>query len=229
MEIIFRLISNRGIAANSEYLPHLTLWIALIGGIIATRKRSHLKLSNNLLNLNEVWKERIEVFTSFCSVLISTVLSCTALSLSILAFEPNEKIGFIPIHFAIAILPIGFIIIAFRFIIAANQKKLINLLLIIFAVPAGLIISLESLVNCCIAIFPSYNPDYATVNIVIKIITTLRLPLTIGIIISAFLGTPIFIAMGGFTFLQFISNGGALEVVPDEIYTMLSQPLIPAF
>ena len=145
-----------------------------------------------------------------------------------MAFDTSDKIGFIPIHFAVAILPVGFILISIRFVFAANQKKQINNFLILTAFPLGLIASLEALINCSMVIFPSYNPSFTAVNVIISTISTLRIPLTIIIIASAFLGTPIFIAMGGFTILQFIANGGALEVVPDEVYAMLSQPLIPA-
>ena len=61
-----------------------------------------------------------------------------------MAFDTSDKIGFIPIHFAVAILPVGFILISIRFVFAANQKKQVNNFLILTAFPLGLIASLKS-------------------------------------------------------------------------------------
>ena len=63
---------------------------------------------------------------------------------------------------------------------------------------------------------------------VASVAAALRLPLVLALVAAAFIGTPIFVLLSGFTLLQFLATGGALEVVADEAYSMLSQPLVPA-
>ena len=56
----------------------------------------------------------------------------------------------------------------------------------------------------------------------------LHVPLVVALIAGALVGAPVFVLLGGLAVLFFTHSGGSLEVIPNEAYTMLSGPTIPA-
>ncbi len=222
-----RLLFGGGVAVTTEYVRHLTLWVALLAGIVTTRQGAHLALSSGLHQLPGPWGERLRAAASAVAVAVTTALAAGALSLLLLAFDPGQRVGAVPIRAAVAILPLGFAAIAARFAAAAFARRR-GRWAVLAAVPLGLLIGCGPLVNSLQVIAPAYFPSYALVEAVAGAATALRLPLVLALVAAAFIGTPIFVLLSGFTLLQFLATGGAPEVVADEAYAMLSQPLVPA-
>ena len=224
---LLRLLFGGGLAASGEYVRHLTLWVALIGGIVTTRQGSHLALSSGLHQLPDPWGGRVRAAASALSVAVSTALAVSSLSLLLLAFDPGQDVGGVPIRIAVAALPLGFAGMTAHFAVTAFRQRGARAA-VLLAVPLGLLISSGPLVNALQVLMPGYFPSYALVEAVAAGAAGARLPLVVALVASAFIGTPIFVILSGFTLLQFLGTGGALEVVPDEAYAMLSQPLVPA-
>ena len=224
---VLRLLFGGGLAASGEYVRHLTLWVALIGGVVTTRRGSHLALSSGLHQLPDPWGERVRAAAGAISVVVTTALAVSALSLVLIAFDPSQDVGGVPIRLAVAVLPLGFAGMAAHFV-AHGLRQPAARAAVLLAVPAGLLIGIGPLVNALQVVAPGYFPSYALVDAVAAAAAAARLPLVLVLIASAFIGTPIFVILSGFTLLQFLASGGALEVVPDEAYAMLSQPLVPA-
>ena len=224
---VLRLLAGGGLAASGDYVRHLTLWVALVGGVVTTRRGSHLALSSGLHQLPDPWGARVRAAAGAISVAVTTALAISALSLVLIAFDPSEHVGGVPIRLAVAVLPLGFAGMAAHFV-AHGLKQPAARVAILLAVPAGLLIGVGPLVNALQVAAPGYFPSYALVDAVAAAAAAARLPLVLILIGSAFIGTPIFVILSGFTLLQFLGSGGALEVVPDEAYAMLSQPLVPA-
>ena len=225
--VVMRLLFGGGLAVATEYVRHLTLWVALLAGIVTTRQGAHLALSSGLHQLAGPWGDRLRTAAGAVAVAVTTALAAGALSLLLLAFDPRQRVGGIPIQFAVAILPLGFAAIAARFA-AAGWRRRGGRLAVLAAVPVGLLLGSGALVNSLQAVAPAYFPSYALVQAVAAAAALLRLPLVLALTAAAFVGTPIFVLLSGFTLLQFLATGGAVEVVADEAYAMLSQPLVPA-
>jgi len=225
--VVMRLAFGGGLAVTTEYVRHLTLWVALLAGIVTTRQGAHLALSSGLHQLPSPWGDRIRTAAGALSVLVTTALAASAMSLLLLAFDPGQRVGGVPIRVAVAILPAGFTAMAARFVGAAFQRRS-GRLAALAALFLGLLIGSGPLVNALQVVAPSYFPSYALVAAVSSVAAALRLPLVLALVAAAFIGTPIFVLLSGFTLLQFLATGGALEVVADEAYSMLSQPLVPA-
>ena len=225
--VVMRLLFGGGLAVTTEYVRHLTLWVALLAGIITTRQGAHLALSSGLHKLPGPWGGRMRAAASAISVAVTTALAASALSLLLLAFDPRQRVGAVPIQAAVAILPAGFAAIAARFAAAAFRQRC-GRLAVLAAIPAGLLLGSEPLVNSLQAVAPAYFPSYDLVQAVAAAATALRLPLLLALVAAAFIGVPIFVLLSGVTLLQFLATGGALEVVANEAYAMLSQPLVPA-
>ena len=225
--VVMRLAFGGGLAVTTEYVRHLTLWVALLAGIVTTRQGAHLALSSGLHRLPSPWGERTRAAANALAVLVTTALAASALSLLLLAFDPLQRVGGVPIRAAVAILPAGFAAMAARFVGAAFRDRG-GRLAALAALGVGLLLGSGPLVNALQVVAPGYLPSYALVDAVAAVAAALRLPLVLALVAAAFIGTPIFVLLSGFTLLQFLATGGALEVVADEAYSMLSQPLVPA-
>ena len=225
--VVLRLLFGGGLAVTTEYVRHLTLWVALLAGIVTTRQGAHLALSSGLHKLPGAWGGRLRATAGALSVLVTTALAASALSLVLLAFDPLQRVGAVPIQAAVAILPLGFAAMAARFVAAAGPGRGARIAALL-AIPGGLLIASAPLVNALQVLAPAYFPSYTLVQTVAAAAAALRLPLVLALVAAAFIGAPIFVLLSGFTLLQFLATGGALEVVPDEAYSMLSQPLVPA-
>ena len=225
--VVIRLAFGGGLAVTTEYVRHLTLWVALLAGIVTTREGAHLALSSGLHKLAGPWGDRTRDAASALSVLVTTALAASALSLVLLAFDPLQRVGGVPIRAAVAILPAGFAAMAAHLVAVAFRRRS-GRVAVLLAIPAGLLIGSGPLVNALQVVAPAYFPSYTLVQAVAGVAAALRLPLVLALVAAAFIGTPIFVLLSGFTLLQFLATGGALEVVADEAYTMLSQPQVPA-
>ena len=224
---LLRLLFGGGLAASGDYVRHLTLWVALIGGIVTTRHGAHLALSSGFHQLPDPWGERIRATAGAISVAVTTALAVSALSLVLVAFDPGQDVGGVPIQLAVAALPVGFAGMAAHFVMNGLRQPAARVA-VLLAVPTGLLIGIGPMVNALQVAAPGYFPSYALVDAVATAAAAARLPLVLILVASAFIGTPIFVILSGFTLLQFLGSGGALEVVPDEAYAMLSKPLVPA-
>ena len=199
--VVMRLLFGGGLAVTTEYVRHLTLWVALLAGIITTRQGAHLALSSGLHKLPGPWGGRMRAAASAISVAVTTALAASALSLLLLAFDPRQRVGAVPIQAAVAILPAGFAAIAARFAAAAFRQRC-GRLAVLAAVPAGLLLGSEPLVNSLQAVAPAYFPSYDLAQAVAAAATALRLPLLLALVAAAFIGVPIFVLLSGVTLLQ---------------------------
>ena len=123
VNVVMRLAFGGGLAVTTEYVRHLTLWVALLAGIVTTRQGAHLALSSGLHQLPSPWGDRTRAAAGALSVLVTTALAASALSLLLLAFDPERRVGGVPIRAAVAILPAGFAAMAVRFVGAAFQRR----------------------------------------------------------------------------------------------------------
>lgn len=228
LEIIFRKFFKTGIPGSSEYIHHLVLWIAFVGGMITSRQNAHLSFSILKDILAGSIKRRTLRFIDLISATICWAFFWSALSLCFVGFAVDRQIGPIPLRWVVLIMPVGFAGMAIRF--TANQKnRMITTVLSIAGFILGLIFSFSSIGNLL-----SYTIPGIPEQIVILIedfsftLSGYVFPLIILLIISAFLGVPIFIVLGGIAYFLFFQSGGALETISNESYTILTSHSIPA-
>jgi len=228
LEIIFRKIFKTGIPGSSEYIRHLVLWLAFVGGMITSRQNAHLSFSILKDILVEPFKKRILRFIDLISATICWAFFWSALSLCFLGFDADRQIGLIPLRLVVLIIPIGFAGMAIRF--TANQKNpAITAFLFGIAFMLGLVLSLTSIGNLLGVLMPDFPEQMLTFTENFSIeLSAYVFPFIILLIISAFFGVPIFVVLGGVAYFLFFQSGGALETVPNESYTILTSHSIPA-
>ena len=230
--VLSRKLSLAGIRGISGYVQHIVIWIAFAGGAVTSRQGQHLALTYGLDFFGDAVKSWVRTFTSVVDVLILSTLTIASLSFSFLGFDPGAKVGVIPIWILALAMPAGFLLMTAR-AIARSSEKPARRWIAALGVPAGILYGMPALANLLAAAAgaeggPIVDAAIAVASAVAPLLNALHLPLVVILIASTMLGTPIFILLGGLAVLFFTHAGGSLEVIPNEAYTMLSGPVIPA-
>ncbi len=229
--VLARKLSLAGIRGISGYIQHVVIWIAFAGGAVTSREGKHLALTYGLDFFGDAVKSWVRTCTSLVDVLILSSLTIASLSFSFLGFDPGAMVGVIPIWILALAMPAGFLLMTARAIARSSEKpgrKWIAAL----GVPAGILYGMPALANLLAAVAggggPIVDAAMAAASAIGPVLNAVHLPLVVILIASTLLGTPIFVLLGGLAVLFFTHAGGSLEVIPNEAYTMLSGPVIPA-
>jgi len=231
-EVILRGVFHTGIPDSQSYVYHLVFFLTFIGGALTARENRHLSILIGNEHLPVSWRVPVNVINSHVSIAIVTAFFWSSLSFVLLAFSPEGRIGFIPIRFVVIFMPVGLLSIAWRFFRNSPQGGL-NRLTAGLGVLTGIIFSFSSIYNLLFFFFPGLPLFFDTLlNQWYLWIPGLALFTIIVLVITAVLGNPLFVVLGGVAYLLFARNGGALESIPNEAYTMLISetiPVIPLF
>ncbi len=117
METIARGIFKTGIPHSTGYIQHLVLWVCFVSGMITSREDRHLALSVGVDLVKEPLRAWIVAFTGLIAVTVTTTLFFSSLSFVFNAFGEGDKIGFVPIQLFVIVMPIGFAVMAVRFML----------------------------------------------------------------------------------------------------------------
>jgi tripartite ATP-independent transporter DctM subunit len=231
--VLSRKLSLAGIRGSSGYIQHIVIWIAFAGGAVTSREGKHLALTYGLDFFGEAVKSWVRTLTSLIDVFILSSLTIAALSFSFLGFDPGARVGLIPLWALALAMPAGFLLMTARAIARSSEKPARRWIPVI-GVFGGLLYGMPALANVLAAAAGPSAGGFiaegaaAIAAAVAPVQNALHLPLLVLLIASTLLGTPIFILLGGLAVLFFTHAGGSLEVIPNEAYTMLSGPVIPA-
>lgn len=227
-EIIVRTFFRTGIPAASEYTYHLVIWITFFGGMITSREGRHLHLSAGIDNIKDPWNNRIKTVTAFLTTMVIWALFISSLSLVLIGFDPERKLGLVPIRLAVAPIPIGYAFMALRSFLIGPKTRLSRFLAGL-GLLAGTFIGYSSLYNILYTLFPSVPVLFDHImDFWYGFAPSMVLPGCLLLIAGAIAGIPLFAVLGGLAYFLFIGSFGALEVIPNEAYTMLTGNTIPA-
>jgi tripartite ATP-independent transporter DctM subunit len=228
LEIVARLVFKTGIHSSADLTHHLVLWLTCLGGAITSREGKHITLSAGLDMMRPGARSWIDTVTVFISTTISSAMTWSALSLVLIGFDPTKRIAFIPIQAAVAVVPLGYLLITIRFLTRSPIRG-VKLLLGALGCILGTIIAFSSVMNILYTILPQVPLVFDSLQELLFLISERIVLVGVGIVvISIFFGTPIFIVLGGVAYLLFVRSFGALEVIPSEAYSMLTGYSIPA-
>ena len=205
IEIVGRMTIGRGISGSIVVVQNLTLWITVLGAVLASRTERLLALSTPRVLPGRV-QGPIKVFTSAIAVAVTSTLVAASLDFVQIEREFGDVIAWdIPTWTVLSVLPAGFGAITGRLIWRAASDWRGRAIAAI-----GLLIPL---------IFVSV-PGVETVGLV--------LPATFVIVAATALGMPIFAAIGGAALVLFWGDGTPVNAVPGETYRITASPMLPA-
>jgi tripartite ATP-independent transporter DctM subunit len=227
MEIAARKFFRTGLLNSSVYIQHLVLAAAFMAAAVASRERKHLSMAIEL-PLGESLKSIIRIFVGVLCASITLAFAMTAFSFALQAFGPAEKIGPFPKRLVAMVMFLGFALMGIRFITGLGRKRLRGLWLGLAALLAAFF-SFGSIIQVLGSLRSSWLPFLTGAgNRLQPILGQIAPSLVVVLIASAFLGSPVFVVLGGIGYFLFAHGGQPLEVVPNQAYSVLTGHSIPA-
>jgi C4-dicarboxylate transporter DctM subunit len=205
IDVVGRPLGGFHVPGGAPYLQQLTLWIAFLGGLLATRERAHLTLSTAEL-LGEGRPRRAAThFAASVAAAVAAVLAYGAWQV-VLADRVEGKIlpGGIPQWASECVMPLALAAIALRLAWRAAESWRGRLAAL--AVAGGVF----------------------ALGLVAGHAAALAWPLALLVVAAALLGAPVFAAMGGVALVLFFKDAVPVAAVPAEIYRLIASPTLPA-
>ena len=227
LEIAARIFFKTGVPGSYAYVRQAVLWLSLISGIIAVKEKKHLAIEAGIKYLPGSVKERVKILSDIITIIVLICYFFASVSFTFIAFEADDKTGlFFTRHLAL-ILPAGFFFMAYYHLKEFFKKQNIILALLVTAV--SVFLSVIPIYNFFLDTFNIDVPFLdSAVNLVFLISEAALKPVIFILIISGIFGTPIFIVIGGITYLLLTVSGGYTGIAVNEIYTVLTGNMIPA-
>jgi len=205
VEILLRKLFHIGLSGTSAFQQHLTLWIGLLGGMLAARDNRLLVLSTLTQFLKGRWQAFARVFSGAFAAGISVFLGLAAWQLVQSEKEAGGVLAYgIPVWTVQLIMPAGFLVIALRLLwkVSGNWGgRLVALLL------AGGMVWLGT------------QPPLAPAR--------LMQPALLLLLAAVVLGTPIFVILGGAALILFWAHDLPIASISLTHYSMVTNPTLP--
>ena len=214
-----------GVPASSGLMTHLLLVLGLFAAMITTGQGEHLSITL----IQHFPGERVKniLMTAGCLIaaLICTVTAWCSISFLKIGLE-RHSIGFIPNRVFALAMPLGYGVMAFRFVRKAPVRGA-GRLLPVLALVLGTAFSFPVLVKL---IWGFNTPDtvYTLTGFLTDLAYQVRIPAIALLILAALSGTPIFAILGGLAFIIIQSAGGELEAVTNSVFSALTESNIIA-
>ncbi|MCL2804675.1 MAG: TRAP transporter large permease subunit [Treponema sp.] len=224
LELLVFFLFRTGIPASSGFIVHFLLFTALAGGMICTRKETHLAISVVQYLPEGPIRERLKVFCNLVSAFICIVIAWSSISFIKMGLD-GSMIGFASKRVLALIIPIAFGVMAIRF---ARRTRLTGwkILLPVLALVLGTVASFPVIVK----IIWGFDMPDAIFDLCIlfeDIAYYAKIPLVVFLLVAALGGTPLFVVLGGLSLLLLLASGGQMDTVPNKIYFgLISQNII---
>lgn len=205
IEALGRPLGGWHIPGSGLYLQQLTLWLAFVGGLAATRYGTHLTLSTRELFASGTAR-RAARFLSFSVAAAVVALLAYGSAMLVAANRQEGKVlpGGLPEWVSECVMPVALGLIALRFAWGAGSTWR-GRLAAAAAIGAAFALGLA--------------PSHA------GMLKWVLVPLVLA---AALLGAPVFVAMGGAALALFFADGTPVSAVSAEVYRLIASPTLPA-
>jgi tripartite ATP-independent transporter DctM subunit len=207
IEAAGRATFNVGIVGASTFVENLTLWIGLVGAILATLTRQHLQVAV----LKTIMKGRK---IAALEVVINTAVVCVLIALAYASFQMVQSElessvligGWLPIWTVETILPVAFLLISLITILQQETSWPLRLLTLFLSFALIYLVSQPTL---------NESQAFLAVGIVVAIVL-------------AFVGLQIYAVLAGLAILLLMGEGTPIAAIPSEAYRTMTQPVLPS-
>ena len=206
VDVAGRAFGGFHVPGGASLLQQLVLWLAFVGGLVATRERKHLTLSTVALFEQTRFERVARVLAGSVAATVATVLAYASAQLVQVNREQGKILGLgIPEWVSECIMPAALGLMALRFAWQASTRwweRLIPLAV------AGTVTALGT-----------WSPER---------LQSASPVLIVAVLAAAACGAPIFALMGGLALLFFFGDGTPVSAVVAEVYRLISSPQLPA-
>lgn len=124
-QILLRIIWQLGIGWADPTLRVLVLWVALLGGLAATRDNNHIRIDIVSRYLAPAWRKRAARASDNFSALVCAVIAWHSARFVLREYEDGVLLfSSVPAWLCESILPAGFALMALRFLLSAVAGRL---------------------------------------------------------------------------------------------------------
>lgn len=215
-EMVLRAITGSGIPGSQSFVQHLTLWVAFLGAMLATREGRHLTLSTGL----KIFPDRIQHYGDMLAAAATTAVSAGLFWASYMFVKSQYDFSmgagghWLPAWVMQAILPLAFLVMTLRLMFQPTDRAVrlaafAGVALTVLLIGLGMAID-DGVVEYMI--FPGW----------------LVWPGLIALFVAAIMGAPIFVVIGGAALLLFLGEDVPVAAVPVETYRIVVSAAIPA-
>jgi tripartite ATP-independent transporter DctM subunit len=205
VDAVGRLFGFSGIVGSTSYRAQLTLWLSMVGGLLATRERRHLTLSTAEAIGKAHVRNLARLFSSSVAAAVCAVLAFSAYGVVLADREGGVRLTIgLPDWVSECVMPVALMLIAVRLAWGASDRwwgRLVAFATIGAAFAIGLI--------------PGASHSLAV-------------PLIAVILLAASVGAPVFVAMGGIALVLFFKDSVPVSAVTAEVYRLMLSPTMPA-
>ncbi|MFW5842296.1 MAG: TRAP transporter large permease, partial [Spirochaetota bacterium] len=192
------------------------------------REGRHLSMASGMDHLWPGIKRPTEVVVGVIATTVLVALTWSSASFVLIGFTPDQRVGVVPLQLFVVVVPIAFGVMAFRICRPLRESRK-RLPLAVFAVLFGTFLGFAAIANSSYILLPEVPRIVDDLyNLWFSLLPPVMLPLVVLLVVSAFLGTPLFVVLAGVALLLFVRVGGSLETIPNEGYAMLTGSTIPA-
>ena len=142
-------------ANSTEFTHHLVLILAFIGAVITARENKHLSLTLNWKLPAELLK-RIQVGSALINTTFCTAFAWISLSFLLNAFAASEKIAVFPLRWIAMVMPLGYMLMALRFIAHTPPKPLAKIIAALGLI-LGTLLALGAIANISHVLLPNFR------------------------------------------------------------------------
>jgi len=204
-DVVGRALGGYYVPGGADWLQQLVLWLAFLGGLLATREGKHLTLSTAELLGEGRLRRFARVLAGALSAGTVAVLAYAAVGV-VQANREDAKFltGGLPVWVSECVMPAALALMAVRFAWRASGGWRGRSMALV-AVPAAFGLGLLS-----------------------EQAAALVWPMAALVLAALLLGTPVFVAMGALSLFFFFKDGLPVAAVTAEIYRLISSPTLPA-
>ena len=193
------------VPGSSEYRAQLTLWLALLGGLLAARERHHLTLSTAEAIGKARVRDAARVFSSAVAAAVCAVLAYSAYGVVLADRQDGKLLAMgVPVWISECVMPIALALLAVRMAWGASERW------------PGRAIAFAAI------------PMAFALGLAHAGASRLAMPLVSVIVVAALVGAPVFVAMGGIALALFFKDGVPVSAVTADIYRLMVSPTLPA-
>lgn len=207
IDAIGRPLGGIHVPGKDEYVKQLTLWLAFVGGLAAALQSKHLTLST------------AEFFGEGRARRLSRLIGCSVAA-AVVAVLAKGSFDIVRVHRGIPepkVLPIG----VPEWMSEAIMPVALGAMALVFAWKAS-----DRWHGRAIALLAI--PAVFAVGLVPPESAAHLWPLALVVLVAAFLGAPVFVAMGGIAAVLFFADGSPVSAVTRKVYDLIASPTLPA-
>jgi tripartite ATP-independent transporter DctM subunit len=205
VDALGRPLGGFSIPGSSTYRAQLTLWLAFLGGLIATREGRHLTLSTAEAIGHARVRTAARLFASSVAAAVCAVLAYSAVGVVIADRAQGDKLAIgIPAWTSECIMPVALSLIAVRLALGAAESW------------RGRAIAFAAIAAAFgLGALPAIGH-------------ALWLPLLALVLLATLVGSPVFVAMGGVALVLYFKDSTPLSAVNADIIRLMVNPTLPA-